>query len=73
MKLLNRIAWSGQGDHDLDNPQDRMRAYELVMTEGTEDDVRTHIDLDVLLGMWNTTWLAAPPLLLSAVCAAVFL
>ncbi len=50
-----------------------MRAYELVMTEGTEDDVRTHIDLDVLLGMWNTTWLAAPPLLLSAVCAAVFL
>lgn len=32
--------------------------YELVMTEGTVDDVRTYIDLDVLLEMWDTMWLA---------------
>ncbi len=56
--LPNRIAWSGQGEYDLDDLDDRRRVYELVMTEGTEDDVRTYIDLDVLLVMWDTMWLA---------------
>jgi len=35
-----------------------MRVYELVMPEGGADDVRTYIDLDVLLEMWDTMWLA---------------
>lgn len=58
MKLPKRIAWSGQPEYDLDDPKDRERVYELVMTEGTEDDVRTYIDLEVLLTMWDTMWLA---------------
>lgn len=56
--LPNRSAWSGQLECDLDDPRDRAHVYELVMTEGTEDDVRTYIDLDVLLGMRDTMWLA---------------
>ena len=56
--LPNHIAWSGQGEYDLDDAQHRMRMYELVMTEGNEDDVRTYVDLEVLLGMWDTMWLA---------------
>ncbi|WP_420624614.1 hypothetical protein [Candidatus Poriferisodalis sp.] len=56
--LPNRIAWSGQGEYDLDDPNDRRRVCELVMTEGTEDDVRTYIDPDILLGIWDTMWLA---------------
>ena len=59
VKLPNRIAWSGQSEYDLDDPRGRAHIYELVMTEGTEDDVRTYIDLDVLLEMWDTMWLAA--------------
>ena len=58
MKLPIHIAWSGQGEYDLDDPRGRAHVYELVMTEGNEDDVRTYIDLDVLLTMWDTMWLA---------------
>ncbi|WP_420623312.1 hypothetical protein [Candidatus Poriferisodalis sp.] len=58
VKLPNHIAWSGQGEYDLDDPRGRAHVYELVMTEGNEDDVRTYIDLEVLLGMWDTMWLA---------------
>ncbi|WP_419915769.1 hypothetical protein [Candidatus Poriferisodalis sp.] len=58
VRLPNHIAWSGQGEYDLDDPQHRMRVYELVMTEGNEDDVRTYVDLEALLGMWDTMWLA---------------
>ncbi|WP_419854875.1 hypothetical protein [Candidatus Poriferisodalis sp.] len=58
VKLPNHIAWSGQGEYDLDDPRGRERVYELVMTEGSEEDVRACIDLDVLLGMWDTMWLA---------------
>ena len=59
VKLPNRIAWSGQPTYDLDDPKDLARVYELVMTEGTADDVRTYIDLEVLLAMWDTMWLAS--------------
>lgn len=58
VKLPTRIAWSGQPEYDLGDPKDRARVYELVMTEGTEDDVRTYIDLEVLVAMWDTIWLA---------------
>ena len=59
VKLPNRIAWSGQGHFDLDDRRDRMYVYQLVMTEGTPDDMRRYIDLDHLLEMWHHMWL--PP------------
>ena len=58
VKLPNRIAWSGQGEFDLDSRRDRMYVYQLVMTEGAEDDVRRYIDLDHLLEMWPDMWLS---------------
>lgn len=58
VKLPNRVAWSGQGEYDLDDPRGWAHVYELVMTEGTEDDIRAYIDIDVLLDMWDTMWLA---------------
>ena len=58
VKLPKRLAWSGQGKFDLDDPRDRMYVYQLVMTEGTCDDVRRYIDLSLLLEMWHDMWLS---------------
>lgn len=58
VKLPNSIAWSGQGEFDLNDRRDRMYVYQLVMTEGTTDDVRRHIDLGHLLEMWHDMWLS---------------
>ena len=58
VKLPKRLAWSGQGDFDLDDRRDRMYVYQLVMTEGTSDDVRRYIDLGLLLKMWHDMWLS---------------
>ena len=35
-----------------------MYVYQLVMTEGTCDDVRRYIDLSLLLEMWHDMWLS---------------
>ncbi|WP_420440825.1 transcriptional regulator [Candidatus Poriferisodalis sp.] len=56
--LPRRLAWSGQGEFDLDDRRDRMYVYQLVMTEGTSDDVRRYIDLRLLVEMWHEMWLS---------------
>ncbi len=53
------VAWSAQGEYDMSNADQMRSVYELVMTEGTEDDVRRFIDLDRLLDVWEDLWL--PP------------
>ena len=58
VKLPNHIAGSGQRPYALDDRRGREHVYELVMTEGNADDVRTYVDLDVLADMWDTTRLA---------------
>ncbi|WP_420442912.1 hypothetical protein, partial [Candidatus Poriferisodalis sp.] len=60
VRLPNRIAWSGQGEFDLEDRRDRMYVYQLVMTEGTEDDVRRYINVDHLMEMWSGMWLSPP-------------
>ncbi len=52
------IAWSGQGDYDMSNADQMRSVYELVMTEGTEDDVLHYIDLNQLLDVWEDLWLS---------------
>lgn len=52
------VAWSGQGELDLHDPADRRYAYELVLSEGTAEDVRAYVDLDVLVAEWNRLRLA---------------
>jgi len=58
VKLPSRLAWSGQGEFDLGDRRDRMYVYQLVMTEGTCDDVRRYIDLKLLVEMWSDMWLS---------------
>jgi len=53
VQLPPTVAWSGQGPYDLDDPQDRRQAYEIVLAEGTEDDVRTYVNWYFLLDAWQ--------------------
>jgi len=61
VQLPITIDWSGAAPltYDLDDPRDRDRVYELVLREGGDDDVRRHIDVEVLLTQWHA--LALPP------------
>jgi hypothetical protein len=55
------IDWSGDKPlvYDLGNSRERNRVYEQVLREGTDDDVRRYIDVDVLLAQWDV--LVLPP------------
>ena len=44
---------------DLSDRRQRARVYEIVMTEGTDDDVRKFIDVDEVLALWPDLYL--PP------------
>ena len=56
--LPGHIAWSFPYEYDLDDRKQLRAAYERVMTEGLEADVRFYIDLNVLLDIWNEMWLS---------------
>ena len=52
--LPSHVRWSGPRlSYDLLNRADRARVYEQVLREGTDDDVRFHIDVDELEAMWG--------------------
>ena len=54
------IRWSEPSlSYDLGDRADRLRVYEQVLREGTEDDVRTYIDIDQLLALFDD--LVLPP------------
>lgn len=60
VELPTWIRWSGTPvTYDLDNPVERNRVYEQVLREGTDDDVRYFIDVDVLAAQWDL--LVLPP------------
>lgn len=55
VQLPSNARWSGPPKtYDLDDPLDRARVYEQVLREGTDDDVRHFIDVDVLKTLWET-------------------
>ena len=56
--LPRHVAWSGQGALDLDDPVDRNYAYETLLAEGTANDVRTYVDRDLLVQVWDELCLA---------------
>src|SRR5580658_9556975 len=59
VRLPNHVFWSGpQRTWDLRDRRQRIQAYEIVLTEGNEDDVRRFIDLDDLVEIWADLWLA---------------
>ncbi len=51
--LPPHVCWSGRADYDLSDRRDRISAYEQVLTEGTDDDVRYFIDIDQLVDLWD--------------------
>ena len=58
VSLPVHIDWSFAGPFDLDDDVQRLWLYQLVLTEGLEDDVRFYIRLDKLLKMRDTIWLS---------------
>lgn len=56
--LPRHIAWSAPRTFDFDDPSGMKLAYEVVMTEGLDEDVLFYIDLDRLLEVWDDLWLS---------------
>lgn len=59
VELPLHVQWSGRRSYDLSDRADRSRAYELVLWEGTEDDVRRFVRLDALEELWDDLLLPA--------------
>lgn len=60
VELPFHIRWSGPPIiYDLECRADRVRVYEQVLREGTDDDVRRFVDPDELLKLWGD--LVLPP------------
>lgn len=54
LEVPNRIWWSGRTKVvDTNARDDLIRLYELVLTNGTEEDVRTYISFSELLELWE--------------------
>lgn len=54
VELPLHIRWSGPPKtYDLNKRSDRARVYEQVLREGTDEDVRSLIELDELLALWD--------------------
>ncbi len=55
VQLPLNVRWSGPPKtYDLDDPIDLARVYEQVLREGTDDDVRRFIDVEILEKLWDT-------------------
>lgn len=60
VELPQHVRWSEpRMRYDLRIRADRIRVYEQVLREGTEDDVRFFVDVDQLRELWDE--LVLPP------------
>jgi hypothetical protein len=58
VQLPIHIWWSEpKRAFDLRSPRDRIRMYELVLSEGDEDDVRFYVRFDDLRTLWRQLFL----------------
>jgi hypothetical protein len=58
IELPLRVSWSGaRRSWDLRDKRQRIQVYEMVLTDGTDDDVRTFIDVDELIRLWPELYL----------------
>jgi hypothetical protein len=61
VELPFHIRWSDPPiAYDLDDRADRIRVYEQVLREGTEDDVRFYVDVDELREVFDEIVLPPP-------------
>lgn len=61
VSLPGAVYASGAGaahTFDLDDDRDRIRFYEIVLTNGTADDIRRYLNLNELIRLWPKLWLA---------------
>lgn len=54
-----RLRPRSRSSFDLSNEAERMELYEIVLTDGTAEDVCRHISREELLRLWPRLWL--PP------------
>jgi hypothetical protein len=58
VELPIHVWWSeSKRVFDLTKANERLRAYELVLTVGDEDDIRLYISFDVLRSSWQQLFL----------------
>ncbi len=58
--LPQHVLWSGpKRTWDLSDRRQRIQVYEMVLAEGTPEDVKLFIDVDELIDLWRDLWL--PP------------
>ena len=55
--LPPHLDWSTRRPYDLDDPRDRRRVYEIVLREGTLDDLRRYVDADDLVAVFDELFL----------------
>lgn len=61
VQLPFHIRWSGPPiTYDLDDRADRIRVYEQVLREGTEDDIRFYVDPKQLHDLFDELVLPPP-------------
>lgn len=59
VELPQHVSWSGpRRVWNLADRRQRAQVYEIVLSEGTDADVRRFIDIDELLALWDELWLA---------------
>jgi DNA-binding XRE family transcriptional regulator len=58
IELRHTVAWSGQRSFNLAERDDRRRAYEVVLAEGTGDDIASVIDGALLVDLWQEMFVA---------------
>lgn len=61
VQLPATVDWSGDAPltYDLDDVRERRRVYEQVLREGSDEDVRRFIEVEVLRADWDA--LVLPP------------
>lgn len=60
VELPLHVYWSGgRRTWDLNERKQLARVYELVMTEGTDEDVRRFMHIDELAALWPDLYLPA--------------
>lgn len=53
VRLPTHLDWSVGRVYDLADPVDRRRVYELVLREGSLDDLRRYVDVELLIQQFD--------------------
>ena len=57
VELPHHLAWSGRTTFALSDRRDRLRAYEIALTEGLPADIDALVDGALLVDLWDELYL----------------